>query len=824
VPDLAGAAPAEVPTIRRRRAGPIALAAIAVPLLASGAGGLWLHGRLRASLPQLAGERRLPGLAAPARVERDAHGVPWIRGASRPDVSRALGFLHGQERFFQMDLMRRRAAGEIAELVGAGAADLDRKARVHRFRPLAGRVWERAPEGVREDIVAYAAGVNTGLAALGAPPFEYLVLGADPAPWRPEDTVLISLAMFITLQGRQGEVESAVGLVHDLLPAALAAFLVPDGTVEWDAPIVGGALAGPPVPGPEVVDLRRTRPSPSAATARSRRAPALPALPGLAGLGDPDFALGSNSWAVAGAHTASGAPLLADDMHLQITVPNIWYRASLAYPDRGVEREVGGVTLPGTPVMVAGSNRHVAWGHTNTEGDWADLVVVERDPGDPDAYLTPEGPRKLRRVTERIRVKGAPDATLEVVETVWGPIVDEDHRGRPRALRWVAHEEEGVNLALGEVERARTLAEAQEAANRVGSPAQNFVAVDEGGHIGWTVMGRIPRRVGFDGRRPGSWADGTRRWDGWLPPSEYPRVVDPPSGRIWTANSRVVGGTMLATLGFGGYDLGARASQIRDALLAIEKATPADMLRVQLDDRALFLARWRELLLATLTPEAGGRDPRRAEMRALVEGWGGRASIDSAGYRIVRAFRGEAAERVLGALTAPCEEADERFEWSRIPFHEGPLWALVTERPVHLLPPPHASWEALLLAAADAVAAELTEDGSRLSAQTWGRRNTALIRHPLSRAVPALGRFLDMPRQPLPGDSNMPRAQGRENGASERLAVSPGREAEGILHVPAGQSGHPLSPHYADGHAAWVAGEATPFLPGPAVNVLVLRP
>jgi penicillin amidase len=796
--------------------GRLALVVLGVPLLGAGAGGLWLHSRLRASLPQLEGERTLPGLTAPVRVERDAHGVPRLLGANRADLSRALGFVHAQERFFQMDLLRRRAAGEIAELVGPAALKLDRAARVHRFRSVAERVLLRAPADERAWIQAYAEGVNTGLAALGSPPFEYLALRTAPQPWRPEDTVLATLAMFITLQGAQPERESALGVMHDVLPPALFAFLTPLGT-EWDAPLVGRAFAVPGIPGPEVVDLRRAA-APKAAAVEAPLARSAALEP------DPEFVLGSNNWAVAGAHTASGAPLLANDMHLQITVPNIWYRAMLVWPDGGEERRVVGVTLPGTPVTIVGSNTHVAWGFTNSEGDWADLVELEPDPSDPDAYKTPSGPRKLARVVERIRVKGAAEESLEVEETIWGPVVDRDHRERRRALRWVAQDEEGVNLALGHLETADTLPEAQEAANRTGAPAQNFVAVDRDGHIGWTIMGRIPRRVGFDGRLPGSWADGTRRWDGWLEPDEYPRIVDPPSGRIWTANARVVDGEMLREVGYGGYDLGARARQIRDDLLAIDKATPEDMVKVQIDDRAFFLVRWRDLLLKTLTPDATAKDPRRAEMRRFVDDWGGRASADSVGYRLVRDFRTTLAQQVLEPLTAPCKAADPRFTWNRIPFYEGPLWALVTDRPPHLLDPKYATWDDQLLAAADAVVASLTKDGARLADQTWGKRNAAQIQHPLSRAVPSLARFLDMPKDELPGDSNMPRAQSPENGASERLAVSPGREAEGVFHMPVGQSGHPLSPNYADGHAAWVKGEPRPLLPGPPVHVLTLRP
>jgi penicillin amidase len=798
---------------------------VVLALVAIG-GGLWLHAQLRASLPRLAGDLVLPGLDAPARVERDALGVPVIRGTSRLDVARATGFVHAQERFFQMDLLRRRAAGELSELVGEVALEVDREVRVFRLRAVARRATEALGSDERRLLTGYTEGVNAGLRALDAHPFEYLLLRAEPRPWQPEDSLLCALAMYLTLQSQLPGLESTLELMHDLLPSELVAFLAPRGT-EWDAPLEGEPFAQPEIPGPEVLDLRQ---EPPRAVARGERdAPVAFDPLRLAGA-EEAAVFGSNNWAVAGTHTAHGGALLANDMHLGHAVPNIWYRASLVLPGADGEQRVSGVMLPGVPFVVVGSNGHVAWGFTNSQGDWADLVVLEPDPLDPEAYLTPEGPRRLERATETIHVKGGPDDTLEVLSTIWGPVVDEDHRGRRRALAWVPLLEGGLNAAHVRMEGARSLDEALALAAAVGIPHQNFVCADASGRIGWTIMGRIPRRVGFDGRRPTSWADGSRRWDGWLRPEEYPRVVDPPVGRIWTANARVVSGDALAIVGFGGYDLGARARQIRDDLLALERATEADMLRVQLDDRALFLERWRALLLEVLAPEVTTKDPRRAEARRHLEAWGGRASVDSVGYRLVRTFRTRMARAVFDPLLAPCREADERLDYKgRRPDRgvrqwEGPLWALVTERPLHLLDPGFESWEALLLASLDEVLDELTNDGAALADRTWGDHNTVPFRHPLSAAVPALGRWLDMPRRALPGDGNMPRVQYTFAGASERLAVSPGREENGYFHMPCGQSGHPLSPHYGDGHDAWAQGEPTPFLPGPAVHVLTLRP
>lgn len=793
---------------RWRRVFRTAGVVLALLVLVAAAGGLWLRSRLVASLPQLEGERPLPGLAAAVTVERDGLGVPTIRGANRLDVARALGFVHAQDRFFHMDLLRRSAAGELAEVVGPPVVKADREIRVHRLRDVARRVVERASAGERAVVDAYTEGVNAGLGALGSKPFEYLLLRAEPAAWRAEDTVLVVLAMFVRLQDEKGRRESDLGVVADVLPPPLFEFLAPRGT-EWDAPVAGEPFSQPKVPGAEVFDLRTQ--------------PELPKVAAAAPL-EPEPVLGSNNWAVAGSRTADGRAILANDMHLGIAVPNTWYRASLVWSEGGEERRITGVTLPGTPVVIVGSNGHVAWGFTNSYGDFGDLVVVETDPKDKNSYRTPDGPRRIERVTERIRVKGATDETLVVEQTIWGPVVDHDHRGRPRAMRWVAQDPDAVNMGHFRLESARSLDEALTLANQSGIPAQNFVCADASGRIGWTIIGIIPRRVGFDGRLPGSWADGTRRWDGWLEPEEHPRIVDPPGGLLWTANARVVDGEMLAKLGDGGYDLGARARQIRDDLRELGKATERDMLRVQLDDRALFLARWRDLLLRTLTPEAAAKDARRAEFRKHVEAWGGRAAVASVGYRLVRGFRLFLMDQVMEALTASCKKADSRFVYQRIPQLEGPLWALVSERPAHLLDPRFKTWDDQLLAAVDSTIDYMLKIGGPLGQRTWGERNSPSFPHPLSRAVPLLSRFLDMPAQPMPGDANMPRVQDGEEGASERLAVSPGREADGYFHMPCGQSGHPLSPHYADSQPAWLKGEPTPFLPGPPAHTLRFLP
>ena len=269
--------------------------------------------------------------------------------------------------------------------------------------------------------------------------------------------------------------------------------------------------------------------------------------------------------------------------------------------------------------------------------------------------------------------------------------------------------------------------------------------------------------------------------------------------------------------------------------MALDKATEKDLLAIQLDDRALFLERWRQLLLRVLTPAALEGHPQRVELRrAASDGWTGRASIDSTGYTVVRRFHAAATRYVIEPLVAPARRVDPRFVampavidglfWRAC---DGVVWRILEERPIHLLDKRYRTWDELLLAAADTTIESLTAGGSSIQAQRWGDA-TRPIRHPFSRSLPWLSRWLDMPEDRLPGDNDMPRV--RDNitneafGASERMVVSPGHEADGIFHMPGGQSGHPLSPHYADGHSAWVKGEPTPFLPGPTVHTLVIEP
>jgi penicillin amidase len=812
--------------LRRLLRGALVLLVLLVVLIIGG--GVYARSQVRGSLPQVDGSAAINGLSANVRVDRDSLGMPTITGATREDVARALGFIHAQDRFFQMDLQRRQPAGELAELVGPRALEVDQEIRVHRFRDVAHRALEMAAPAYRGVLEAYAQGVNAGLNALSAPPFEYLVLRTTPEPWIPEDSILTVLAMFNTLQGRQALFEQSHGALRDTLPGPMFRFLSAAGS-EWDTPVIGNPLTRPPIPGPDVFDLRHVRATESRkhgnCSGPEKKMLRASVLPWLVRDQEAEPIVGSNNWAVDGAHTASGAALLANDMHLSIVVPIIWYRASLVFPDPvqpSTNHQISGITLPGLPSLVVGSNGDVAWGFTNTGGDWSDLVRIDRDPYDATKYLTPDGPKAFEVFNETIAAKGAAAKTVPIRWTIWGPIVWKDGRGREYAQRWVAHDAQALASDITSPERARSVDDLLQAVAGLGIPNQNVTMADTSGRVAWTIGGAVPRRVGHDGLTPESWADGANRWDGYLAAADFPRVLNPENGRIWTANAPVVDGAMLATIGEGGYADGIRARLIRDRLFEIPKATPRDMLSIQLDDRALFLERWRTLLLDSIGPSASAA---QKEFRDLVERhWTGHASPDSVGYRLVKEFRLTFVRRVMTSLTAPAQAVDPTFDYTRLLRGEGPVWQILTERPAHLLDPKYQTWDAAILDAVDFTIGQLTGGGRSLADRTWGEANTAEIRHPLASAIPFFGRYLNMPGDPLPGDVYTPRASTPRSGPSQRMAVAPGRESEGILEIPTGQSGHPLSPHYGDQYRAWLNGEPTPFLPGPSVSTLTLAP
>jgi penicillin amidase len=773
------------------------------------AGTLGLIAVLRGSLAQLDGDRALPGLAATVTLERDSLGVVTITASNRLDVTRALGFVHAQERFFQMDLLRRSGAGELAALVGPAAVDMDRRVRLHRPRTGFRATWDRLPADQRATLTAYAAGVNAGLTALAARPPEYLLLRVQPEPWLPEDTLAVNLAMRFVLEDAHGDAEIRRALLRKLLPdAAFAFFGAPDSG--WDAAIDGTELALPVIPPAEKFGWRGW-------------SNAVAGVAGSAGGWDEDsFQPGSNNWAVDGSVPGTGQAILANDMHLALGVPGVWFRARLRFADTVVgRRDLNGFTLPGTPALVVGSNGDVAWGFTAAGMDVCDLVELEFDPADPRRYRTPEGWRELESVTEQIAVRDGTNVPLVLDQTVWGPVIEPKGLERRFGLVWAAHHPEGNNLRLLEFEQIRSVSAALDLAPACGIANNNFVVADRDGHIGWTLIGRLPERRGFAGDLPDSWADGTRAWIGLLRPPDYPRELEPAGGRVWSANSRVAGGSSyLNCRGANLQDFGARARQIRDDLRVRDQLAEAELWEIYRDDRALYLDSWQRRLVATLERGAA-TNAEWQEALGFVENWGGRAAADSVGYRLVAGFHRSVGALVFEPLVKAGRALNPDFRYA----NNTVLEMLVNERPAHLLNPRFQSYGDLFAAAAEQVFASLREQQVPLAEATWGRRNLLNLQHPLARAVPALAGLLNLPRVPMNGAPNdLPKIQGSDFGPSQRMVVSPGQEERGLCNQPAGQSGHFLSPFYRAGHEAWVKVEPLPFLPGPTRHRLALKP
>ncbi|WP_310386060.1 penicillin acylase family protein [Roseateles sp.] len=748
---------------------------------------------LRASLPQLDGAITLPGLSAPLSMERDALGTAVLRGENRLDLARGLGFLHAQERFFEMDLTRRSAAGELSALFGAKALPRDKERRAHRMRA---RLTERlaqltAPE--RALLTSYADGINAGLASLKLRPWQYLILRAEPAAWEPVDSLLVVSEMFWMLQGKSIEAGFERAYLRERSGDAVFEWLNPRGG-SWDAALDASHLLPPASPAPAQLDLRK------------RLALRLPA--GAAEQGAEEQQIGSNNWAVSASRSANGRAILAGDMHLELGVPSIWFRTQLEIKNaQGQVLRAAGLSLPGTPSLVVGSNGQVAWGFTNAYGQWFDWIKLPAD----------LPPARLQALTETIAVKGAPAQTLAVQELDGAPVV-RTQDGQRYALRWIAHQGEAYNLGLDELLWAHDVPAALQLAQAAGMPHQNIVVADAQGRIGWTLAGRLwtqaPLAASYARFQTPDLAAHQ-----WLKTSDYPKLLNPADGQLWTANNRQLGGPQADLIGDGGFALGARAQQIRDRLSARPRHDQASLGALHFDTEARFIKTWGD----RLQPLLAGR-PAYAEASAQLKQWNGRADADQVAYRLIRTVRLRTLEQLWVAWSTPflgAMQADTKLRFKSSPQFEYSAVQALIERPAHLLPAGFSDWDAFALAQVDAALRELTLDGTQALAQaSWGQVNRSHIQHVMSKALPALAPWLDMARQAQSGDAHLPFVAGPAFGQSQRLVVSPGVEAEATLSMPGGQSGHPLSPFYGAGHADWAVAKATPLLAGATLHRL----
>lgn len=766
------------------------LALIVVLVLAMGVSAALL---LWASLPVQEGSQQLRGLDAPVEVLRDADGVATITAASRTDAARATGFVHAQERFFQMDLARRAGAGELAALLGPRALPVDRQRRVFDLRAIARRQLQSLSRAEQDLLYAYADGVNAGLLALRAHPFEYLLLRQTPERWRAEDALLVAGAMYFMLTDARADhalqraqlLEGGGEALHDyLLPAA----------TPWDAPLQGEAVPLAEPPASQDFDLRALPPDVfEGAPARTPR---------ISGLG-------SNAFAVAGGRTASGAALVAGDMHLGLSVPNDWYRLRLRVTGDPA-RDVTGVTMPGLPLIISGSNGRVAWAFTNSYGIWSERIRV------PDSAV------REREIT--LAVAGGEEASMRLRESDLGPVVPGLRDGEWHALRWLPARPGAANLDLLGMETAPDVTVALEVLNGAGVPPQSAVVGDADGRIAWTIAGRMPARGGSAAQLPLG-PEGVDSWTGWLEDAAYPRIIDPPEGYLASANSRLLTGDALALVGDGGTALGARQRRLRQRAAGAKDLDAEGALAIQRDLHSDWLDAWATALDRLLATRAADARSDIAALRALMADWQPEARIDNRAYSLVRRWQTAVHDRVIHALGAPVRAEFPGFVLDAFPVSQAAVLDLVQRQPLHLLDPRFDSWSDFLLAALDsALDPGADSDAGAVPIQAWGDYNRLAMRHPLSGALPGLGRLLDMPVEALPGDADVVRVQGPSFGASQRMAIPVGAEDQAVFHMPGGQSGHPASAYYRAGHADWVAARAAPLLPGRTVSRFELRP
>ena len=766
--------------------------------------GIFLIMKLRASLPVRDGERQVEGLDFPVTITSDRFGIPTITAQTRRDAVLALGYVTARDRLFQMDLLRRRAAGQLSEIFGKAAIETDKRQRVIGFNRVASKIVAQLPNEQKQSLAAYTAGVNAFIQQMGTAPLEFLLLRYRPEPWKAEDSILVALNMFQMLSFSDDE-ERMVSIMEKSLPPEVVAFLTPD-TDSYTQVLVGGADSHRPI-----------QPIPVEALASIRRDPKRDGVRAAKLVQPTDFDVGSNNWAVDGSKTVDGRVIVANDIHIGLSVPNLWYRASLRYGNV----KTAGIVLPGVPATIIGSNGHVAWGLTNISGDFLDLVQLEINPENPDEYKTPSGWRRFEVIDEQINIKGGKHVPHPVKLTIWGPVSQTSLMGKPVAIHATAQQPDAVDVGLLEMNEAKTVEDGLDVMNHFGAPPLNAVVADVNGRIGWTYCGRIPLRKGFDGSTTKSWADGSIDWDGYIPPSELPRIVAPPEGFVATANNRTLGQNYPYTIGHN-YAISYRAYRISQRLNGMEQITEQDMFQLQLDTRCDFYEFYQQLALSVLTEGVIGDDPHLSEAHKHMAGWDGTAELESVAFGLLVRFRKVLAEDVFEPFLALCQEADGNFlyTWRTM---DVPLQMLLTEKISETLPDPvhFQDWDGFILSKLEQSVEQLCSEYNckSLDQVTWGRIHRPRISHPLG-FIPVLGRFLNMPQNPLPGSDSCVRSPR----ASDRMVVSPGHDADGILHIPCGQSGHPLSKNYKDQHDYWVRGESLPFLSGRTTHTLRLEP
>ncbi len=778
--------------------------AVLVLLGIAAASALWL----RTSLPQTAGRLALPGLTAEATITRDAAGVPHIRAANDHDAVFALGFVHAQDRLFQMELTRRLGAGRLSELLGPVTIGVDRTMRTLGFYRLAEQEYAGLSEPVRAALDAYAAGVNAFLAQRRALPPEFYLLRATPEEWRPADTLVWGKYMALLLAGNYRSELLRARMLARLTPEQLA-ILYPQ--YPGDGPVAIGDLAA----------LFRTLPLDKIYAA----------LPDIVG---PTFA--SNNWVVDGHHSISGKPVLANDPHLGFATPGIWYLVRMDTPDL----HLSGASAPGAPFVVIGHNDRIGWGYTTTQGDVEDVFIEKLDPNDPNRYVTPQGTAPFETRQEEILVRGDKPLTITIRTSRHGPVISDlgsDGPGVAPPGHVLALQAtflapgDRTPEAIWNMVHAHDWNEFNTALKDWTAPEQNIVYADVDGTIAFTAPARVPIRGKGDGWLPAPGWTGEYDWTGFIPYDGLPRAVNPASGRFVSANNKIVSDKYPYFIGRD-WDIPNRAQRITTLLDAVPQQSPDASAAIQADTLSLMAQQLLPILLGTTPPDA-----RAAAALDRLRGWDGHMDADKVEPLIFTAWlreldRGLFADRL--GNTFP-EYWDLRPNVVRDILTSHPEWCRDPAQPASEAQPPPSDCNAQLAPALGRALDMLEKTyGSDMTSWRWGRAHVATFAHPLFSHVPLLSDWLAV-EIPAGGGQDTVNRGGMAirspddpfrdvHGAGLRMILDFANLDDSRFMVVPGQSGNPLSKHYADLLRRWRDFDWLRIGPDPAGDTLTLSP
>ncbi|MHB8301525.1 MAG: penicillin acylase family protein [Acidobacteriaceae bacterium] len=786
--------PSPSTTFFRRRAAGILLASVFVLILLIVAvawlGTLWVRHAMRASLPQLDGQLRIATLTGSVIVRRGLQGVPHIRAQTLDDMVVAQGFVTAQDRLWQMDMLRRYTAGDMAEVLGRGQLQHDRVERVLQMRSAANAALQAMPPTERRFLDDYARGVNAYIAqAQGHLPAEFRVLHYQPRPWQPVDSVLVGLNLAEALS-MDFPAKLAREKLGARLPPALMQDLYPVGSWRDHPPVSSVPDITAPQNVPQVpLDASQTRLQMEDLLHLRKLLPAsfIPACR--------ECASGSNEWVVSGAHSVTGLPLLSNDMHLTHTIPDTWYEAQLTSGDFNVT----GVTLPGIPFVIVGHNAHIGWGFTLLYADVQDVYV---EPTRGDMYRTAQGWRPFQQVQETIRVRGGRDVTVNVLRTDHGPVITPllPHEKRTLALDWTIYDPHALTMPFYEIDSATNWEQFRAAFALFGGPPQNAVYGDIDGNIGYQAVGRVPLRPNGLAALP--IADANHEWQGYIPFDRLPSAYNPAGGILATANSRTTpdNDPLPVTLNWASPY---RNERIWKVLGSKPKFSAADMLALQ-NDIYSTLDQEMAQRFAYAIDHTAHPNHRLRQAADLMRSWDGEMTIPSRAAPIVAAGRSALWRMVL----QPKLGNDWRlYEWGESPFVQEEI---VSNQSRRWLPRNYANWNDFLAAAVEHGMTALHAPRD-LDHWHYGDVSKVEVEHPLYGMVPWLRRSTGTGILPQSGDGVTVKQVGRTFGPSERLTVDFSNLDRSTLNIVIGQSGNPLSPYYIDQWQHWYHGTTFPL-------------